>query len=59
MQNSSGKEIVAIGFFMTEQAFGTPLEPGQKVHLAASLEKEAFRGAPSVRLRIVDISNIR
>jgi len=59
MQKPSGDEVSAIGFFMNERTFETPLEGGQKVDLVASLEKEVFRGAPSVRLRIIDISNIR
>lgn len=59
MRNSRGADVSAIGFFMIKDTFGTTLEEGQKVDLVGSFEKEAFRGKPSIRLRIVEICNIR
>ncbi|VAW12634.1 Single-stranded-DNA-specific exonuclease RecJ [hydrothermal vent metagenome] len=54
-QNSRGGFIPAIGFFMDENTFDTPLEVGRKIKLTASLEKSMFRGRAELRLRIIDI----
>ena len=50
----NGGAISAIGFFMSK-GNGLDLENGQIVDLAASLEKNCFRGKEELRLKIVDI----
>lgn len=55
--NTSGKKISAIGFFVAnEEKFN--LIAGERVDLAASLEKSFFRGVTELRLKIVDIRKI-
>lgn len=51
----TGSKIVsAIGFFIAEEEKFN-LRLGQRIDLAASLEKNCFRGASELRLRIIDI----
>ena len=52
------KKISAISFFVSGDEKFDFLESGQRVDLAASLEKSFFRGATELRLRIVDIKSI-
>jgi single-stranded-DNA-specific exonuclease len=55
-ENSSGRKVVAIGFFMNEESFGlSAIEVGAKIDLIATLEKSMFRNFPELRLRIVDV----
>ena len=54
-ENSVGKRIPAIGFFISQDNFKTPVEEGNFINLFATLEKSMFRGRPELRLRIVDI----
>ena len=54
-ENSSGKKIPAIGFFIAPENFKSPVEEGKVINLIATLEKSMFRGRPELRLRIVDI----
>ncbi|MBI5817315.1 MAG: single-stranded-DNA-specific exonuclease RecJ [Candidatus Yonathbacteria bacterium] len=56
-ENSSGKKIPAIGFFISPENFKTVIEEGKFINLVATLEKSMFRGRPELRLRIVDIQN--
>jgi single-stranded-DNA-specific exonuclease len=50
-----GKNISAIGFFMTGDEWGIELREGEKINLVATMEKSTFRNFPELRLRIVDI----
>lgn len=50
-----GSRVSAIGFFMDADAWGAPIAPGERVHLAATLEKSMFRGTPELRLRITTV----
>jgi single-stranded-DNA-specific exonuclease len=52
---TSGKNMKAIGFFMTREGWGKELRPGERINLVATLEKSMFRSFPELRLRIVDI----
>jgi len=54
-ENSAGKRIPAIGFFISQENFKTAIEEGNFINLFATLEKSMFRGRPELRLRIVDI----
>ncbi|NOY35425.1 MAG: single-stranded-DNA-specific exonuclease RecJ [bacterium] len=53
-KNSSGKKIPAIGFFVGDSE-KFDLKAGQKIDLAATLEKSFFAGRTELRLKIVDI----
>jgi single-stranded-DNA-specific exonuclease len=56
-KNSQNKNISAIGFFnagLTEPQINA-LIAGQKIDLVANIEKNTFRGANELRLRIVDL----
>jgi len=48
--------ISAIGFFIANSE-KYDLKPGQKIDLAATLEKSFFRSTPELRLRIVDVKS--
>ncbi len=53
-RNSAGKKVPAIGFFVGDgEKF--KLKAGQKIDLAATLEKSFFAGKIELRLKIVDI----
>ncbi|MFA7252815.1 MAG: single-stranded-DNA-specific exonuclease RecJ [Candidatus Paceibacterota bacterium] len=54
-QNSRGRNIKAIGFFMKTDTFGRELKNGDHIELLANFEKSTFRGFDELRLRIVDI----
>lgn len=54
-ENSAGKKIPAIGFFISQESFETSMDEGTIISLFATLEKSMFRGRPELRLRIVDI----
>jgi len=54
-QNSRGRNIKAIGFFMRADTFGRELKNGDHIDLLANFEKSTFRGFDELRLRIVDI----
>lgn len=53
-KKNEGGVVSAIGFFMAKDEW-FDLRPGQRVDLAASLEKNCFRGNTELRLRIIDI----
>ncbi len=56
-KNSAGKKVPAIGFFIGDsEKFN--LRAGQKIDLAASLEKSFFAGRTELRLRIVDLKTL-
>ena len=57
-ENSAGKKIPAIGFFISQENFKTAIEEGNFINLFATLEKSMFRGRPELRLRIVDIQKV-
>ena len=57
-ENSAGKRIPAIGFFISQENFKTAIEEGNFINLFATLEKSMFRGRPELRLRIVDIQKV-
>ena len=50
----NGKLMSAIGFFMADDK-RFDLESGQKIKLAATIERSDFRNFPELRLKIVDI----
>lgn len=54
-RKENGKNISAIGFFMTGNEWGIELKEGEKINLLATMEKSMFRNFPELRLRIVDI----
>ncbi|MES2213970.1 MAG: single-stranded-DNA-specific exonuclease RecJ [Patescibacteria group bacterium] len=58
LKSPEGRDLKAISFFTTLDSIGVPLEPGNKVHVLAHLEKSYFRNRPELRLRIVDIIEI-
>ena len=51
---SGNSRVKAISFFAGKGA-AEQFAPGQKISLAANLEKSTFRDYPEYRLRIVDI----
>jgi single-stranded-DNA-specific exonuclease len=53
--NDGNREVKAISFFSSPDAYASPLIPGVFVSLIANLEKSYFRNRPELRLRIVDI----
>lgn len=53
-EKEGGKIVSAIGFFMADDK-RYDLEPGQKIKLAANIERSDFRNFPELRLKIVDI----
>jgi hypothetical protein len=55
-QNSNGKRVKAIGFFMKPEDFEIKPVVGAPINLVATLEKSMFRGFAELRLRIVDIA---
>jgi single-stranded-DNA-specific exonuclease len=57
-QNSKGKTIKAIGFFMSSFVNNVEIKEGDRVNLLANFEKSTFRGFAELRLRIVDISKL-
>lgn len=54
-ENSVGEKISAIGFFQKADGFGRPIEIGEPLNIAATLEQSHFRRWPEIRLRLVDI----
>ena len=56
-RKEDGKNVSAIGFFMTGGEWGIELKEGEKINLVATMEKSTFRNFPELRLRIVDILN--
>ncbi len=54
-KNTKGVPVSAIGFFLTSDDFGTPVEAGAPVDMVATFEKSMYRGIEKLRLRIVDI----
>lgn len=54
-QNSRGRNVKAIGFFMNTKTFGRELVSGDTINLFANFEKSTFRGYTELRLRIVDV----
>lgn len=54
-ENSRGRAVKAIGFFMKPDTFGPELKVGDKINLLANFEKSTFRGFTELRLRIVDV----
>ncbi|MCK6462602.1 MAG: single-stranded-DNA-specific exonuclease RecJ [Candidatus Pacebacteria bacterium] len=55
-KKSGGENISAVGFFRGGDFSG--LRSGQKINLAASLERNDFRGRRELRLRIEDIKMV-
>jgi len=65
-ENSRGRKVKAIGFFMKISDFHAPrslgevggqeLKAGDTIDLLANFEKSTFRGFTELRLRIVDIT---
>jgi len=53
--NSRGRPVKVIGFFMKIDGWGNELKRGDKINLLANFEKSTFRGFTELRLRIVDI----
>lgn len=53
-ENSKGERISAIGFFIAQQEKFN-LSSGQRVDMAASMEKSTYRNSLELRLRIIDI----
>ena len=58
-ENSDGKQVKAIGFFMTAETWGTEIVSGERIDLVATFEKSHFRNFPELRLRIVDVVRIK
>ncbi len=56
-KKSDGGTVSAIGFFMANQE-KFDLSSGQRVDLAATLEKSVFRAQTELRLKIVDIKRL-
>ena len=54
-ENSRGKTVKAIGFFLKTDSFGRELKVGDTINLLANFEKSTFRGFTELRLRIVDL----
>jgi single-stranded-DNA-specific exonuclease len=54
-KNSSGREVKAIGFFVTTENFKIKLKEGEKIDLIANIEKSYFGGRVELRLRVIDI----
>ncbi len=54
-ENSTGKSVKAIGFFMTADTWGKELVSGEFIDLVATFEKSHFRNFPELRLRVVDV----
>lgn len=54
-QNSKGRTVRAIGFFMKPEDFSTQPKKGIPLNLVGSIEKSYFGGRTEIRLRIVDI----
>lgn len=52
-KKTNGKIISAIGFFASDSHL--EISAGQEIDLVANLEKNTFRGANELRLRIVDL----
>ncbi len=57
-ENSRGRAVKAIGFFMKPDTFGNELKAGDKINLLANFEKSTFRGFTELRLRIVDVESL-
>ena len=55
-KNTSGNTVRAIGFWTSNAP--DPVKAGDRVDLAASLERNTFRGYDELRLRIVDVKKI-
>jgi single-stranded-DNA-specific exonuclease len=53
-KNTSGGKISAVGFFM-RGAVDAGFKEGDKVDIAASIERNYFRGSNDLRLRIADV----
>jgi len=54
--NSRGRTVKAIGFFMKADDWGSELKAGDKINLLANFEKSTFRGFAELRLRLVDLT---
>jgi single-stranded-DNA-specific exonuclease len=57
-ENSRGRAVKSIGFFMKADTFGPELKSGDKINLLANFEKSTFRGFTELRLRIVDLEPV-
>jgi len=57
-ENGDGRQVKAIGFFMTTETWGSELVSGEKIDLVATFEKSYFRNFPELRLRIVDVVRV-
>lgn len=56
IRNSQGKDVTAIGFFMSPNNFPhAEVRSGARVDIIATFEKSYFRGFPELRLRIIDV----
>ncbi|MBI1956925.1 MAG: single-stranded-DNA-specific exonuclease RecJ [Candidatus Niyogibacteria bacterium] len=55
-KNSSGNTVRAIGFWTSNLSVG--VKAGDRVDLAASLERSTFRGYDELRLRIMDFKKL-
>lgn len=53
-KKSGGETVSAIGFFMLNDGSEFNFRKGQRINLAATLEKNSYRGKNELRLRIVD-----
>ena len=57
LKDDGGHRVSALGFFMTPANFpDVELSSGARIDLSATMEKSYFRGAPELRLRIVEIA---
>lgn len=57
-KRTDGTVISAIGFFMAQEK-DFDLKAGDKIDLAATLEKNCYRGKEELRLRIIDIYPVK
>lgn len=56
-ENSKGRAVKAIGFFLNTKSFGSELKVDDKINLLANFEKSIFRGFAELRLRIVKVES--
>ena len=52
--SKAGGYIKGIGFFKKPENWTVPMKEGEEVHVIATIEKNTFRGANEIRLRIID-----
>ena len=57
-KNSLGKEVKAVGFFMTDEIAGRKIRMNEVINLIANFEQSTFRGRTEFRLRIVELEHL-